>query len=132
MAQTSRSVDDRNPVWTLRAQRKSDGGGISYSSRQMLSIMAPLWPSSIQLTQRRNIGSSNDCSGDSAALALERPRMMKSVDNIRRRIGHSPRFVKTNWRQSRSDCQDGAPSRQLSAPPLFAVGSESRRSCSEL
>src|SRR5215813_13373838 len=32
MAQTSRSVDDRNPVWTLRAQRKSDGGGISYSS----------------------------------------------------------------------------------------------------
>src|SRR5215471_18373768 len=98
MAQTSRSVDDRNPVWTLRAQRKSDGGGISYSSRQMLSIMAPLWPSSIQLTQRRNIGSSNDWSRVSAAFAPDRLRTKS--DDVRSRIGLFPRNPDVNWGQS--------------------------------
>src|SRR5262250_1537549 len=97
MAQASRSPDDVNPVLTLRAQMKSDGGGIPYSSMQIFSIRAPFSPRSIQFTQRWNMGSSKECSCESAALAPERARR-RNANHVRIRIGTPPpENIHSNW-----------------------------------
>src|SRR5689334_14692645 len=84
MAQASRSFDDVNPLCTLRAQRKSEGGGISYWSRHKSWITAPFSPLSIQVTQRRNKGLSNSSSSASAALKCEKARRNDADKSIRR------------------------------------------------